>query len=199
MKKTMLGVLALLLVGIIAVGAYALPFGNGLQADDAVHDALEAGDYGAYVSALEERWQAHIPTEEMFAEQAAHFQGMEEQRAAIAGALESGSYDVWLEAIKDVDMPTKFAEQVTADNFDLFVKFHQAMQSGDQETANSLAQELGFGMPQEPRFGEGRMGGRMGQGTGAGEGMGQGKVFHKNGEFPGQGMRDGSCLGQASE
>ncbi|MFC1768389.1 hypothetical protein ACFLZX_01370 [Nanoarchaeota archaeon] len=52
-KGPMLGILAVLLVGLVAVGAYAMPFGKGLHGNEALKEAIEAGDYDAFMTAVE--------------------------------------------------------------------------------------------------------------------------------------------------
>jgi len=168
--KGKLGVLALFLMGIVAVGAFAMPFGRG---DGAVRDAIEAGDYAAWQEAVEAEHQQRMSgmTEEKFAEMQAHHAAMAEKRAerdasreALRAAVDAGDYAAWKEAVGD----RPIADVVTAENFDTLVAMHEAKQSGDMETAKLLADELGF----EPR---GRSEGRPGQGMG--RGMQRGPMF----------------------
>ena len=144
--KGKLGVLALFLMGIVAVGAFAMPFGKG---NDAARSAMEAGDYAAWQEAVEARHQERMNsmTEEKFAEMQAHHAAMAEKRAerdasreALHAAVEAGDYAAWAEAVGD----RPIAEVVTADNFDTLVAMHNAKMSGDMETAKQLADELGI-------------------------------------------------------
>lgn len=141
-----LGVLALLLVGVVAVSAFAMPFGRG---SDAVRDAIEAGDYAAWQEAVEAQHQQMMAgmTEDKFTEMQAHHAEMAEKRAerdasreALHDAIEAGDYDAWKNAVGD----RPIADVVTEDNWSTFVAMHEAEMSGDHETARQLADELGI-------------------------------------------------------
>lgn len=68
-------------------------------------------------------------------------------RQAIEQAIEAGDYQAWVTAMGQ-DNP--MTQNITADNFAQFVEMHKAMQNGDLETAQSIAESLGL-----PKFGMG--------------------------------------------
>jgi hypothetical protein len=195
-KAPILGILAVLLVGIIAVGAFASPFGGKgrgggmLYDNDAAKTALETGDYDAFVSAIEEQGQsgrfAEL-TEEQFNEMVernrqreSQMAAMQETRDAIHDALESGDYDAWYAAVITLEPVPDLAEKITRENFDTYVRLHEAKEGKDWETAKGLAEELGLERP--------------GLGIGGGRGM-------RPEGMPGEGMphkdasREGKGLG----
>lgn len=138
-KKYVAGIFALAVCIVAASGAYAFGGLPGLQGNDAAKQALESKDYAAFVEAM-----APQVSEEMFnrmAEQA-------ESEAAIEAALESGDYEAWVAAIESRSKITDF---ITADNFADYVVLHNAKESGDFETARSLAEGLGIGQAFPPR------------------------------------------------
>ena len=164
MKKAhILGIFAVLLVGLIAVGAFASPFGGKGQGggmmygNDAAKTALETGDYDAFVSAMNEQGEsgrfAEL-TEAQFNEMVERNEQREEQMAAmqetrdaIHNALESGDYDAWHAAVISLDPVPELAEKITQENFDTYVKLHDAKEGKDWETAKGLAEELGLDRP----------------------------------------------------
>ncbi|MBW2973739.1 hypothetical protein KY346_05065 [Candidatus Woesearchaeota archaeon] len=173
-KATILGIVGLLLVGVIAVGAFAMPFGKeGRRGmfDDAAKEALEAGDYDAFVNAVadSEMHKAEL-TEEQFNQMVERQKEMEEKRAAVQeqqdavhAALDAGDYAAWKEAISNLEHNSELAEKITEDNFDTFVKMHNKL-----EEAKELAEELGLerpGLGMNQKGPGGRRGmGRMGHG-----------------------------------
>jgi len=151
MKKTpILGLAAVLVLGLVATAAFAMPFwGNG-KGNDAVQEALESGDYDAYLVALEEQYQAFLEneaSEEMFNQRVARHQERTQVQSKIDAAMSEG-YDAWIETVNSLDHAPPMMDAVTEDNFDTFVAMHQARQGGDWETAKALADELGFGRPE---------------------------------------------------
>jgi hypothetical protein len=87
----------------------------------------------------ESRYQ---PTAEQQASREALRAEREAHRAAVEAALESGDYTAWQAATADRAGP--MAELITADNFGKLVELHNARESGDYETAQKLATELGL-------------------------------------------------------
>lgn len=193
-KAPLFSISALLLVGLVAAGAFAMPFGGfgkrGMfGSNDAIKEALEAGDYEAYMSALEENWKAYKAelTEERFNEIVERHNQMAENRAAmqetrehryqemaekrvamqetnekIQQALENGDYNAWKEAVSTSGRSSRIAEKITEENFDTYVKLHEARQNKDWETAKELAEELGLGKQGIYKgFDKGRFGHRM--------------------------------------
>lgn len=159
-KATKFGIAALLLVALVG-SAFAFS-GNGFG-NEAAREALESGDYAAWKDAMiaeltEERFnqlrERHTEMEQKRAE-------MQENMEQVQQAIEAGDYDAWVEAVADSPGGNRLTEVITEENFDTFVAMHEARQSGDLETARSLAEELGlggFGLGPEmhhERFGEG--------------------------------------------
>lgn len=199
-KAPILGILAVLLIGVIAVGAFAFPFGgkgqgkSGLYSNDAAKTALETGDYAAFVSAINEQGNsgrlAEL-TEEEFnllyernKERAVQIAAMQETRDAIHNALESGNYDVWYAAVSSLDPVPELAEKITQENFDVYLQLHEAKENKDWETVKILADELGLEKP--------------GLGIGGGRGMrpeGMQREKMLQGDMPREGIGSGGKKG----
>jgi hypothetical protein len=104
----------------------------------------------------------------------------------IVEALETGDYALWLQVHEDNDLPVRpeIAEVINEENFDSFAELHEAMRSGDRETAKAIADELGLEKPLRKGLRRGmREGPRDGSRTGPKDGSGR--------EF--KGMRNCSC------
>jgi len=132
-------------------------FGN----NDAIKEALKNGDYEAYLTALEESWKAYKAqiTEERFntmveqsKKRSDEETAMQEAREKIQQVLDNGNYAAWKEAVADSPHEAKLAEKITEENFPTFVEMQKAMQSGDFEKANELAEKLG--LAKEEGFGK---------------------------------------------
>ncbi|MBU0615681.1 MAG: hypothetical protein KJ601_06315 [Nanoarchaeota archaeon] len=126
-KAIKFGVLSLLALSLVTS---ALAFGQ----NHAARDAMEAGDYGAWKEA-----KISELTEKRFNEVRGRHQEMQQRHAEIKEAMDQG-YDAWKEAVGDCPM----SEQITEDNFDLFVEMHSLIEEGDLEAAQGLAEELGI-------------------------------------------------------
>ena len=177
-KAPILGIVAVFLVGLIAVGAFAFPFGGKgrgggmLYSNDAAKTALETGDYDAFVSAMGEHGEsgrfAEMTAEQFNAmvehnqQREAQMAAMQETRDAIHNALESGDYDAWHAAVSSIEPAPELVEKITPENFDTYLELHQAKESKDWKTAKGLAEELGLD--------------RQGLGIGGGRGMRQDKA-----------------------
>jgi len=75
-----------------------------------------------------------------------------ETRKAYTAAIEVGDYEAWAELVADSPR-ADILEVITADNFDRFVELHAARQSGDSETAEEIAAEIGLpDRPERPEF-----------------------------------------------
>ncbi|MBU1976264.1 MAG: hypothetical protein KKG59_07720 [Nanoarchaeota archaeon] len=168
MKAIMLGILAVFVVGMVAAGTYAFG-GNGFRGNDAMKDALETGDYDAFIDSVEtgdKPFMAQHMTEERFNERVLQYQVHEEIRAAV----EADDYEAWSEAMAKLERAHPMAEQITEENWDTFVEMHNARMDQDFETANALADELGF----EPGQHKGmRSKGMLGMGDGMQKGIGR--------------------------
>jgi quinol monooxygenase YgiN len=135
-KNSGLALFAMLIVGTTAVtGTYA--FGP-MKDNDAAQQALETGDYDAFMAAVESELPNKF-SEERFEHMAERY----ESHQAIQLALDNGDYDAWVTAVEDAK-PLSITEVITEDNFDTFIAMHEAREAGDFETAKQLAEELGF-------------------------------------------------------
>jgi len=166
-KVPIVGLAALILVGLIAVGVFALSLrgmgkGNMFGTSDAAKEALKAGDYKAYMSALEEQWNSFKAqlTEEKFKEMVAQYNQSAQKMAAIEAvrsqvkqAIDNKDYNAWKEAIGNSTSAAKLTEMITAENFDKYVEMQKALQNKDIETAKQLAQEIGLKEPAIGKFG----------------------------------------------
>ena len=158
-KGIVLGLLALFVVGIFAMSAFALPedtkdkiFGK----DSKIRTALSANDYESWKIAITETL-----TKEKFDQAVKKYQTKSSHREEMDSAIAEG-YTAWAKLVEGKPV----ADVITADNFDQLVKMHNAKKSGDYETAKEIADSLGLKKP-------GRKGGCMG-----GNGQGQGRGMH---------------------
>jgi len=71
----------------------------------------------------------------------------EEIHSQLEAAMEAGDYDLWVSIREDNNLPMngKIFSVINEDNFDKFVELHEAMESGDSDTADSIRSELGLG------------------------------------------------------
>lgn len=143
-KSIMFGTMALVLIGLVASGAFASPLGDYgkrmAHGSEAIKDALKDGDYDAYLNALEETDRGPMD-EETFDERSARFQEMEEKRAEVTAAIESGDYETWLSVIEGSPMKDRLTDVITEDNFDTFVELHEANTDGDYETSKNVTND----------------------------------------------------------
>lgn len=160
-KVAKFGILALLLVSLVA-SAFAFSsrgFGN-----EAAREALEAGDYASWKTAMiaeltEENFnqmaERHGQMDEkraaMLESREQRYEGMAEKRAAmqeanekIQQALEAGDHDAWVEAVSTSGRNSRMAETITEENFETYVKLHEARQNQEWETVKQLSEELGL-------------------------------------------------------
>ncbi|MBU1120320.1 MAG: hypothetical protein ABIE23_03180 [archaeon] len=149
MRKSFLMLFTLAVCVVTASGVYAF---GGFQGNEAAKNALENEDYDAFIQALPETGKCGNIAERMTEE---NFHQLTEQyraRASVEQALEDGDYDAWVEAIES---RPKITDLITEENFDSFVELHNARKSGDHETANALAEELGLNQMPMRGFGRG--------------------------------------------
>ncbi|MBU0457569.1 MAG: hypothetical protein KKD75_05485 [Nanoarchaeota archaeon] len=159
MRKTpVLVLMGLLVVSLVAVGVFAMPFD---KANDEAKNALEAGDFTAWKEAMisqltEERFNRAVEGHQKMIERKTE---MMEQRSLVQDAIESEDYQAWLSAIGDNPRQEKLIEVITEENFATFVEMHQARQSDDFETAQKLSEKLGLerneGFSKRMHFGKG--------------------------------------------
>jgi len=150
-RKTLYVVLALMVVGLVAttgiVSAFEGRIGFNSENREAIKAAIEAKDFNAWREAISETL-----TEENFNKIMERHENrygnrelMREQMEAVEQALEAGDYDAWKAAIEGFERTPKIMENITEENFDVFVELYKARQEGDFETAKELAEELGIG------------------------------------------------------
>ena len=100
----------------------------------------------------------------------------DERHIAMTEAFENLDYAAWSTLMADRGN-SRVTQVITEENFVTFVEMHNAMVSGDSETAQELRAELGLG--------QGKMSGNNGEGRGSGSGQkGQGRMSGNNGECP---------------
>lgn len=136
---------------------------------NALDAALEADDYDAFLSVLEEvnPNRADRLTEEQFARMSERHQS----HAAVEAAVEAGDYQAWVEAVSASPHGDDIAELISEDDFATFVEMHEARESGDFDTADELREELG--LPERGPGKEGRAGGKEGGPGGQGDHSGR--------------------------
>jgi len=161
-KKGIYALFALMIVGAAGIGG-AMAYGDQLKDNEAAQQALEDGDYDAFIEAVSQGMHERF-SEERFDMMADRY----DAKQAMDTAIENGDYDAWRAAF-EAAKPPSLTELVTEDNFDTFVAFSEAMENGDYELAKELADSLGF----EPRgFGMHGIGKPYGMGHFRGHGIG---------------------------
>lgn len=98
-------------------------------------------------------------------------------------AMLNGDYSTWKQIHEDNNLPIRNIE-LTEENFAKMIQMHNAMESGDFQTANAIREELGFknqGLKQGQQNGLGQHKNQNGQGLRQGQRMGS---------------RNGSCLNE---
>ena len=136
MKKIFGVILALFLVGIVTAGA-ASAFGGRFGGNEAVHEAIENEDYGAWKSAMtdeltEERFQLQVERHEMHQERLEEL-GIDpevfyEAQEAKRDAIEAGDYEAYMAAVNGLDLPKG---ALTEDEFNTLVEMHEARGEGE--------------------------------------------------------------------
>jgi len=147
---------------------------------EAMHEALEAGDYQAWLEIVSQNEnspfadfsedqfnrlqqvhdlheegdheEARELAEELGLERRGHMKKGHEGMKAMHEALEAGDYDAWLELVSQKEN-SPFAD-FTEEDFNQLQKIHEFHQSGDHEGAKELAEELGLERPERGERGE---------------------------------------------
>jgi len=154
MNKKILGIgILFLLLAAGTVMAFRGDFAGAMNAFDSdemqqMKTAIENGDYETWktlqeqnlteenFNAIRERTQQRIQNRE-------EMQLMQEE---IQTAIENQDYTAWKALMEENNNPrnTMMLSVITEDNFSLFSEMHNAMQSGDIETAKTISEELGL-------------------------------------------------------
>jgi hypothetical protein len=114
----------------------------------------------------------------------------EDVHEQMEAAMDAGDYDAWVQIRQDNNLPMtgRMFQTVNKDNFGKYVQMHNAMESGDTETADAIRAELGLGLGMQ-RQGTGQglgSGNRQGAGQkmGSGQGLGTNAGTHNCGSCP---------------
>lgn len=173
-KGTVLGLFALLAVGMVISTSLVSAYGPWRIGDKDVHEdmqaAIESGDFATWKDLM----QSQV-TQERFEQIQQREQNqfvMRESREEMQAALEAGDYDLWISLVEELDRYPVDVETITEDDFNILVEMHNARISGDWETADELADKLGWERP--GHMGIGQNGRKEGFASGQGRGQGQG-------------------------
>ncbi len=103
----------------------------------------------------------------------------EEIHEQLEAAIENRDYNTWITIREENNLPIrgKIFQVINEDNFDMFVRLHEANQNGDSETANNIRAELGLGQR------------TMNRGSNSGQGQGSGM----KGQYFVDADNDGNC------
>ncbi|MBN2142030.1 hypothetical protein JW711_01750 [Candidatus Woesearchaeota archaeon] len=170
------GLGAVLLIGLVAVGAFAFPSVDGNETGFGKGKAMRGQGPGNWTGMNWTDMQAH--------------------QEAVEAALEAGDYDAWLEAVQDTPWSDEVTSVINEDNFDRLVEMYNLRQDAKDliGEARDIAEELGIERPFRVGPGEG-----IGMGPEGHLSPGQGM---KQGHFGGRGQRlgpqDGSGPGSAN-
>ena len=152
-KKTMIFFVALLVMGAVVTSVLAYPFNGKGQTNipknnnQALTDAINAGDYNAYIAAFDANDRPFMMqklTEAQFNERVTKYKELETDKTAIQTAISSGDYNAWYTAEINLEKTQSLTNVITQDNFGNYTAMYNAEQNGDWQTASKLAQELGI-------------------------------------------------------
>lgn len=171
-KRTIFGLLALMLMGIVAAAGTVSAFGFGFMQDrESIDEAIQNNDFGSWKTTMESQL-----TQENFNSLVERHNSMSFCRdihESLQQAIEEEDYDAYVEAASSstgCPMPTL---ELSEEDFEILVGIHQAREEGDFETAHELMAELDLEMPLGVGPAGGRMhGGMRGKGRGSGNCMG---------------------------
>lgn len=148
MKKMLIGLLALLTIGLVASSSAVLAFGFGkgrmgdVESYDAVRDAIENNDYEAWIEAMnsqlsEEVFNSHVERHnERIAWAEENGIDLDAQRTAhdaMREAIDSNDYEAYLEAVAALEKATgkESPRSLDEEDFEKLVEMHEARESGD--------------------------------------------------------------------
>ncbi len=165
MNKTLF-LFALLSVGLVSVGAMAMPLGQGFfgnkgsyasqgqtQEMKDMQQALESGNLATWKAAVIAAATAHANavTQDDFQKMVDNSKQMAQKRAdmdakmaPVNAAIAAGDYTAWKAAVASSGMPAKMTDKITEANFPQFVQLEKAKQAGDMTTVKTLATQLGL-------------------------------------------------------
>lgn len=116
-------VIAVFLIGILAItGAIAY---KGYERNQDIRDAMDAGDYDAWVQAHKEKFDEMTAKERFDDMQSRH-----QQMQTIRQAVSDGDYGAWVRAHEGLDMPYELSEEV-------FSGMQESLQEGQCPLGNS--------------------------------------------------------------
>ena len=95
----------------------------------------------------------------------------EEKHELMENAFDTLDYGAWYGLMTEDGRHPRVVDVVTENNFETFVKAHEAGEDGDYETASALRAELGLNNGNGPKDGTGH---------GKGNGQGQGQRLQQN-------------------
>lgn len=127
MNKTGIGITALLIVGLVAAGVFAL---------QPAQEALGKGKMN---------FQRQTPTAEQLQEKETRMAEMQAKQTVVQTAIDANDYNAWKTAIANCPRAEELTEKITEDNFGTYVEMHKAMQTA-QEKAKELGLERGRGL-----------------------------------------------------
>ncbi|MBI4053195.1 MAG: hypothetical protein HY394_04110 [Candidatus Diapherotrites archaeon] len=148
----------LILFALIAIGTGAFAFSGGfgpIFGSQAAQDALKAGDYAAFTTAIAstprgEKAAQNISQDQFKAmsanfKQAGEFrQKMDAWQQSVQKALDDNNYQEWVNAMNAKPKPKSITDVITSGNFTVYVKYQKALHDKDFTTAKTLAQQLGL-------------------------------------------------------
>ena len=139
-KKTAFVLLALLILGLVATGAYASrgKLGMGFGNSDAAKQAIKNNDYNRFIETLSSVDKEKVKE---FMTEAKFNQLVERQKSqdAINQALQNSDYNAWFSAIEGTPGADTLKEKITQENFAKYVEMHKSL-----ENARAIAKELGL-------------------------------------------------------
>lgn len=151
-KTIIISAIALLLAGITVGGASAFwfPF---KWSDNNTTNALQNGNYQAYMNAIEAGWQRYKATitPDVFNLMSARFKNMNAARInqqytlkAIDNAIHDNNYLEWLNATGNLTKKPSYYANITAENFAIYVKLYNAEKAGDWNAIQQYSEQLGI-------------------------------------------------------
>jgi len=186
MKGKLLGLFALLAIGLLVTGGLVAAFGSrGFADTNDMRQAIADGDFQTWKQLHQEQL-----TEKNFAQEQERYQerqGMMQGREEIQAAIDADDYTAYSALVLKIHPD---ATVISEDDFTTLVELHQARLDGDVDTWQKLRDEIDFAPGEMARQGRG---GFIGHGHEMGRGMapGMGQGF---GDGNGLGLHNGDCL-----